>query len=87
VYYLYVLRSSKFKRRIYIGSTGDLKKRFKEHNSGKTTSTKYGIPWKLVYYESFLDKEDCIKRELSLKTYSGSYLNLKKRIQRSLDKA
>ena len=87
MYYLYILKSSKFKRRIYIGSTNDLKRRFKEHNLGNTKSTKYGVPWKLVYYESFLDKEDCLKRELSLKTYSGSYSNLKKRIQRSLDKA
>jgi putative endonuclease len=64
----------------------DLKRRFKEHNLGKTISTKYGIPWKLVYYESFLDKKDCLERELSLKTYSGSYRSLKKRIQRSLDR-
>jgi len=78
---------SRITGKYYTGYTNNLERRISEHNSGKTISTKYGIPWKLVYYESFLDKEDCLKRELSLKTYSGSYSNLKKRIQRSLDKA
>jgi len=34
MYYMYILKSSKDKR-LYIGSTVDLKKRIKEHQSGK----------------------------------------------------
>jgi len=87
MYYVYILRSSKYKRRIYIGSTSNLKRRFKQHNSGDTKSTKYGIPWTLVYYEAYLSKTDCLKRERNLKNYSSSYSNLKLRIKGSLDEA
>ena len=87
VYYVYILRSSKFQRRIYIGSTNNLKARVKQHNSSDTKSTRYGIPWKLVYYEAFLSKADCLRRERNLKKYSSSYGHLKKRIRDSLDRA
>jgi putative endonuclease len=66
MYYVYILKSSKFQRRIYIGSTNNLKRRFEEHNKGLNKSTKYGIPWKLIYYEAFLSKKDCLKRENNL---------------------
>lgn len=87
MFYVYVIRSTKFKRRIYIGSTNGLKRRIKEHNSGRTRSTRYGLPWKLVYYEAFLDKHDCSKREFSLKKYSSGYRHLKERISKCLDRA
>lgn len=85
--YVYILKSSKYQRRIYIGSTRDLKKRFNEHNKGLNKSTKYGIPWKLVYYEAFLSKKDSIKRENNLKKFSSSYRQLKLRISNSLNRA
>ncbi len=37
--YVYVLRSAKDGKR-YTGCTGDLRKRFSEHNDGKVESTK-----------------------------------------------
>jgi putative endonuclease len=87
MYYVYILKSSKFQRRIYIGSTNNLKRRFEEHNKGLNKSTKYGIPWKLIYYEAFLSKKDCLKRENNLKNYSSSYRQLKLRISDSLNRA
>jgi putative endonuclease len=48
MWYVYVLESQK-SRHWYIGSTKDLQKRILRHNSGKNKSTKYGIPWKLIY--------------------------------------
>jgi putative endonuclease len=49
-YYTYVLQSD-MDGRLYKGHTNDVEKRLKEHNNGKTKSTKGYIPWKLVYFE------------------------------------
>ena len=55
----------------YIGSTGDLRKRFKLHNEGKVVSTKYRRPLVLVYYEACQIKEKAAKREKYFKTGFG----------------
>ena len=86
MYYVYILKSQKFeKHKLYIGSTSDLKSRFEQHNNGQNEYTKYGIPWKLVYYEAFTAKEDAIVREKHLKTGTGAIGFLKRRIKKSLD--
>jgi putative endonuclease len=69
-YYIYVLESLKDGKR-YIGYTNDLKKRFEEHNSGKNFSTKPRIPFKLIYYEACLEKEDAKRREKFFKQTKG----------------
>ncbi|MEQ9262441.1 MAG: GIY-YIG nuclease family protein, partial [Owenweeksia sp.] len=46
----------------YKGHTEDIRKRLKQHNSGKTKSTKNGIPWQLVYYETFSTRNEAILR-------------------------
>ena len=86
VYYVYVLKSQKWNKP-YVGVTSDLRKRFKQHNNKETTSTRYGIPWKLVYYEAYFDKTDAIKRELQLKKHGSAFGFLKRRIKHSLDKS
>ena len=48
-----------------------LKKRIKEHNNGLVFSTELKKPYKLVHYESFIDKDDAFKREKWLKTGWG----------------
>ena len=70
MYYVYIILSDKLKKK-YIGSTGDLRGRFKEHNSGKSNYTAKGIPWKLIYYEAFLSKKDAITEERFLKSGKG----------------
>lgn len=69
MYYVYILKSSSGE--FYKGSTGDLKKRVKDHNLGKIKSTKNRKPWKLIYYEAFLEKRSARKEELFLKTGKG----------------
>ncbi|ADV49516.1 Excinuclease ABC C subunit domain protein [Cellulophaga algicola DSM 14237] len=69
-YYVYVLESKK-DQRWYKGHTVDIDKRIKEHNSGKTKSTKGFIPWRLVYFEVFETREEAILREKYFKTGSG----------------
>ncbi len=84
MFYVYILKSQKTKK-LYIGFTSDLRRRFIEHNKGITKSTKHGIPWKLVYYESFQSKLDAVKRENALKYFGKAYGQLKHSIQNSLD--
>ncbi len=65
-YYVYILQSLK-NNSLYIGYTSDLKKRFKEHNSGESKATKPFVPYKLIFYEAFLDRIDAKNREEYLK--------------------
>ena len=69
-YYTYVLVSLK-DYRLYIGYTGDLRKRLEEHNAGKSFATKPRKPLKLVYYEACLNKDDAENREDYLKSTIG----------------
>lgn len=70
MYYVYVLYSQKLKKR-YIGLTEDLKRRFKEHNSGVSNFTNRGKPWDLLYYEAFGNKIDASEEEKFLKSGKG----------------
>jgi len=65
-YYTYILQSLK-NHSLYVGYTSDLKKRFKEHNSGQSKATKPYIPYKLIFYEAFLNRIDAKNREEYLK--------------------
>jgi putative endonuclease len=67
----------------YTGSTDDLRKRFNQHNSGKSTYTKSRGPYKLIYYEACLNEQDARSREKYLKTGMGKRY-LKNRLKRFL---
>ena len=81
--YTYILKSKKDSQ-LYLGSTIDLKKRFKEHNDGKVFSTKSRRPFELVYYEAYKSEGDARKREASLKLRSRAFAQLRKRITDSV---
>lgn len=68
--YTYVLQSTKDKK-LYTGSTNNLRKRFKDHNENKIASTKGRGPFVLLYYEACLDDHDARVREKYLKTGMG----------------
>src|SRR3989344_1472409 len=70
MYYVYILRSEK-NGKLYKGLTADLKRRVIEHNAGNSAFTSRNGPWKLVYYEAFLNKEDARREELFLKSGKG----------------
>jgi putative endonuclease len=82
MHYVYVIKSSK-DGKLYTGCTEDLRKRFKNHNDGKVSSTKGRGPFTLVYYEASLDKTDAFAREKYLKTGMGKRY-LKNRLKRFL---
>jgi len=70
-YYVYILQSEK-DGKWYTGCTSDLRKRFKEHTEEKFKSwTKGRGPFKLIYYEAYLNKEDAFSREKQIKTGPG----------------
>jgi len=79
MYYVYLLRSH-VNKPFYVGSTGDLRRRYREHNSKQSQSTKAAAPWNLVYYEAFQSKTLALKRERSLKKYGRGLVELKKRL-------
>jgi putative endonuclease len=83
MFYLYILKSKR-DGQLYIGSTNDLRKRFKEHNEGKVFSTKFRTPFELIFYEAYKAEKDARKRESNLKLRSKAFAQLKKRITYSL---
>ncbi len=69
--WVYVLWSDKLRKR-YVGSTGkDPVNRQKEHNRGKTRSTKGEIPWRIIHTEHFESLSEARKREMFLKAGAG----------------
>lgn len=70
MFYTYILHSIKHDR-LYIGSTEDLKRRLKEHNSGGVSSTKPYRPFELIYYEAHRSKTLARKAEIFYKTGQG----------------
>ena len=65
-YYVYILQSLK-NNFFYIGYTPDLKSWFKKHKLGLNKATKPFIPYRLIYYEAFLEMADAKNREIYLK--------------------
>lgn len=52
---------------IYVGTAEDINWRLERHNQGWGKYTRRGIPWKIVYAESFEDKSSALKREKEIK--------------------
>jgi len=75
MHYVYLLQSELKKDKIYVGTTGDLERRLREHNSGGTYTTKWHQPYRIVYYEAYLDKQDALERERKLK-HHGSVIGI-----------
>jgi len=83
MFYVYVIESES-SGSWYIGYSGDLRSRVKKHNQNGNTSTSNRGPWKLIYYEAYLTKEDAIGREKFLKSGSG-WRFLKKQLKYYID--
>ena len=69
-FYTYVLENNKDKE-LYIGYTNNLQKRIEEHNKGRNFSTKFRIPFQLIYFEGCKNMQDAKRREHYLKTTQG----------------
>ncbi len=84
MFYVYVLKSLQDEE-LYIGSTNDLRRRIKEHQNGKSFSTRLRIPFELVYYEAYKNEKDARIREQALKLRGNARRFLKERIAKSLE--
>lgn len=71
MFYVYCLESIKNKK-LYIGYTDNLKRRFKEHNdkTGGDFTAKNG-PWKLIFYEAHINEVDAREMERFYKSGYG----------------
>ncbi len=78
-FWVYVLRSKK-DQTSYIGSTKNLEKRLKEHNSGKSISTRSKRPWELAHCETFKTRSEAVKKEKFYKSIVGRIESRKKGI-------
>ena len=81
VYFLY----SKSKGNVYIGCTGNLRKRIKEHRDGLVESTKNRRPLILFHTERYSSLSIARKREKYLKSLYG-YRERKRILKEYLDK-
>ncbi|MGX1929707.1 GIY-YIG nuclease family protein [Flagellimonas sp. 2504JD4-2] len=57
--------------KFYTGFTNDLDRRLKEHREGKSFSTSYRLPFELVTYIVFHDRQKAYAFEKYLKSGSG----------------
>lgn len=69
-FYTYILQSLKDGDN-YIGYTHDLRNRVEEHQKGRSFSTSFRRPFRLIYYEACLDETDAKQREKYLKSTAG----------------
>lgn len=83
MYFVYILESV-IDKSWYIGYTpGSPFERLKKHNLGRSYYTKRKLPWKLIYFEGYLNRTDATGREKFLKSGSGRKF-LKKQLKNYL---
>ena len=71
MWYVYLLQSEGFARERYVGLATDLKKRLAQHNAGKSPHTSKFMPWRLVTYVAFSDRQKAESFEYYIKSGSG----------------
>ncbi len=69
MYYTYILQMNN--KEYYAGFTDDLKRRVKEHSTGRVQTTSVNLPIKLVWYGCFTEKKKASDFEKYLKSSSG----------------
>lgn len=78
MYYVYLIQSIDFPQQRYIGFTADLKRRISDHNKGLSKHTKKYMPWNLMVYHAFKEKDKAQEFEFYLKTGSGKAFSSKR---------
>jgi putative endonuclease len=66
MYFVYILQS-KFTGYYYIGVTNNIIRRFKQHQSGHSRSTRKRGPWWMPYYEIYDTRKEALMREREIK--------------------
>ena len=84
--FVYIM-TNKYRTTFYIGVTSNLKKRIVEHYDGVGSkfTTKYQLP-DLVYFETYTDINQAIKREKQIKNWRHDWkINLIKELNPTLE--
>ena len=68
--FVHILKSAS-DGKTYAGSTNNLDRRLKQHNSGRVKSTKHRIPFKVLFIEEFATLSEARKREVWWKSGAG----------------
>ncbi|MBN9541574.1 MAG: GIY-YIG nuclease family protein [Alphaproteobacteria bacterium] len=71
MYYVYLLESVEHTGQRYVGTTTGLKRRFAEHNAGRSPHTSKYRLWQLVTYIAFSSPDKATSFERYLKSGSG----------------
>jgi len=71
VYHTYILFSPTLQKH-YVGSTGNLANRLRDHNSGRSRYTAKGKPWSLVYSKEFQNHTEALQLENKIKRRGAS---------------
>ena len=66
MHYVYILYSGRIDR-YYVGRTENIENRIADHNAGRSTFTRRGRPWVVVYKEELETKAEAIDREMEIK--------------------
>ena len=69
--YVYILESEAERDCFYVGVTGDLRARLRDHNSGKVAHTSTHAPWRIKTYVAFTNEQQAYSFERYLKSASG----------------
>jgi putative endonuclease len=59
MHYVYVLRSLS-DNGFYVGYSANLRRRLVQHNDGSAFATSHRGPWKLIYYEAYIEQVDAL---------------------------
>jgi putative endonuclease len=63
---VYILWSESLGK-FYVGSTGNLEKRFIRHNKGQEKFTAKGIPWQLIWSNNYNSRSEAYGEEIRIK--------------------
>jgi putative endonuclease len=66
MFYCYIIYSEKLDK-FYIGCTENIENRLAQHNAGLSDFTSKGMPWKLMYSETFNSRVEAANRERAIK--------------------
>jgi len=80
MYFVYILKLNHPVKRLYIGSTPDIKRRMRQHMSGQVEFTKSKLPVELFYIEGYNNRNLALIREKNLKKSGSTYVGLLKRL-------
>lgn len=70
MWFVYII-FSKTRNKTYVGCASDVNRRLANHNAGRVKSTRFGVPWHVVYTEQLESYSLARKKEKYYKSSAG----------------